>query len=176
MFRAIVNLKLDILSYLKCSYLRLSLETNISPSSLINDRYSKNQKSLLDYESWLRFYLRKYPYWAAGHLSMAEISISLLNPELAHSSIKAYQALKTNTPESLMILGSSYLLVKDPKKARSCFIEVFDKLPNHKKAREALVACDLLDGDKQSVLNLLSELPEVELSVQEKIALEWANS
>ena len=141
----------------------------------MDDKYSSNQDSLLAYQSYLCFYLKKYPYWARGHLALAEVAINLSNPELAHASVMAYQTLKDRTLESLMLLGNSYLMVKDSKKARACFSEVFAKQPMYKQAREDLLACDLLDGDWEGVLNLLSGLSEVELSAHEKVALEWAN-
>jgi len=126
----------------------------------------------------LRAILRRYPFWVAGHLDLAQLSLVEGDVATAYASAQAARALCDESSrrgaEALHILGQCFLARGEHASALSFFQRAKPLLAGTPKFSEDMAAALMLAGSYREAALLLEAIPETSLSAQGKAALEYS--
>ncbi len=133
--------------------------------------------ALIERERWLREKLRRYPFWAAGHVALA--TVCLRRDDIGSAYASAVAALKIADNGSVanrarIALGRSYLRRGDSKRAIETFEIVVRGGAFDRTVTEDLAAAYLAEEDFVRTVELLESIPEGERSGEGLAALTYA--
>jgi tetratricopeptide (TPR) repeat protein len=126
----------------------------------------------------LRAILRRYPFWLAGHLDLARISLVEGDVATAYASAQAARVLAASnsqrSAEALHLLGQCFLARGEHASALSLFQQAQPQLGSTPKFSEDMAAALMLAGSYREAALLLEAVPPTSLSAQGKAALEYS--
>lgn len=108
----------------------------------------------------VRFLLRRFPYWSAGHVELGRVALALDDVSTAYASALAVQKLGGSSSESGKLLARCYLRRADPRSALSLLEEVVAVTPGDWEAKEDIAACHLALGEDERAEAVLDSIPE----------------
>lgn len=131
-------------------------------------------------EASARALLRRFPFWARGHLALAEIALEIENIALAYSSALSYQLLQGGDPgrsrEALAILGQCFLKRGDSQRALEHLLHAQALGLRSPRIAEDIAAAHLLRGAYSEAHEILSQIPASKISAAGKAALHFTRS
>ncbi|MCX6114921.1 MAG: hypothetical protein NTV65_06880 [Proteobacteria bacterium] len=126
----------------------------------------------------LRSILRRFPFWAEGHLALAELCINTGDIAAAYASGHALKALSTpnsfHSAQALFILGRCFLRKGEWQSALIYLCQAHAILPTLYAIHEEEAAALMLSEDYSAALKALAQIPSERLSAEGKAALEFA--
>ena len=133
----------------------------------------------LDREAVMREILRGTPYWAAGHLWLAQYALLTNRPTLAFASAQAAIALRPSKAlyfNARLVLARCQLKAGDYSSAQRSLEELRAIDPDSFPVREDYAALLMYRGAWQAAMQELSTIPEQSLTGEGRAALEFARS
>jgi hypothetical protein len=130
-------------------------------------------KSLSD---WLKEKLKRYPYWAAGHLALARESLTLNEIATCYASCQACQVLQKKGAlyhEARKVLGVCYLRSAVADKAIKILAEEVRAAKKDYLLIEELASAYLLANRRDEARAALSSVPPGKLTPQGVAALSY---
>lgn len=128
-------------------------------------------------EARLRSLLRAYPFWGYGHQRLGEAALSSGDVATAYASAQAAKILFHKKPRlravSLHLLGRCFLARGEWQEALKWFQEAQVYLPADFRLKQDQAAALMLAGDGGAALQILSAIPDKQLSVDGRAALEY---
>lgn len=126
---------------------------------------------------WLREKLRRYPFWSAGHVALATVSLRCDDIGTAYAS--AIAALKITergrvAERARIALGRAYLRRGDPRRAIETFETVLAGGSHDYSVIEDLAAAYLAEEKFTRTIELLESIPESDRSGEGITALSYA--
>lgn len=126
---------------------------------------------------WIRGRLRCYPYWAAGHLELARVSLRVEDVATAYAGAQATLKLRSTgrlARGARLVLGRTYLRRGEWERA----IEVLELLqttqPDNPAILEDLAAAFIGAGQHARAVEALIRIPQERLSAEGRAALSFA--
>lgn len=126
--------------------------------------------------AWIVLRLRKYPWWWAGHLRLAQLSLEGGDIVLAYgSALAALKLAQGNVQEfsANLVLGQVLLANNDAARATPYLSKAIELDPTSAQAVESLSGALIAQGRNQEAEELLSRLATKERSAGANITLEW---
>ncbi len=120
--------------------------------------------------------LRRFPFWAAGHVRLARVAIALKDFKLAQASLAAAQILTAKAgavarPELTLLQGTLALRMGYPERAIELLKSLQVPTRNRAEFAEELAAAHLALGARTEAISALQTVPEASLSPQARILL-----
>ena len=158
----------------------LNLASNLTNSALNAFwRWGANRAALSDAEkeAALRGLLRRFPFWATGHLNLAALALRTDNVALAYSSAIAGEILSATNfrqeSEAVSLLGRCFLQRGDWQNALKHFNRARSLGMTSHKLAEDTAAAYMLGGAYDDALSALSGISPANLSTEGRAALEF---
>lgn len=130
-------------------------------------------------ELLVRQMLRQFPYWAKGHLWLAQHCLARNNLEVAFASGNAVlklQGAARNHAKARRILACCRMKAGDYAGARTILSELSTSAPDWWEVREDYAAALIYAGEFAKAVEELAKIPESQLSGEGRAALEFARS
>jgi tetratricopeptide (TPR) repeat protein len=131
-------------------------------------------------EASLRALLRRFPYWAHGHLALAEIAIDAENIALAYSSALSCVVLQggnsARSREALLIVGQCFLKRGDCERALEYMLQAQELGLQTPRLAEDIAAAHILRGGYAEAYEILRQMPANKITAAGKAALGFARS
>jgi len=128
----------------------------------------------------LRSLLRRFPYWAEGHINFAEEALGHDEVAEAYASANAALYLREGHPGTRalaeFILGRCFLRRGDWRCAEEFLSRSKTALPHNHAVTEELAAARILGGDFTSARSLLESIPANQMSAAGKAALSFTRA
>lgn len=124
--------------------------------------------------AWLRCCLQRAPWWAEGHLHLAQLSLRCKDVACAYASTQAVLALQASPSlcgQAGLVLAKCYLWYGHSSKAEEVLERLLRDRPGSLGVIEELAALRMVQGRNQEARKLLSSIPKKDLSVESKSAL-----
>ncbi|RMG41670.1 MAG: hypothetical protein D6719_08040 [Candidatus Dadabacteria bacterium] len=128
---------------------------------------------------WLRTILKRYPYWASGHLKFAEIALSSNSIAEAYGAAQAVKQLSKNSrlrARADLILGRCCLARSSPQQAILYFKEAGNTLGSCPEVIEDLAAAYMACHDYSEAKKLLEAIDPERLSFSGHAALKFLDT
>lgn len=138
------------------------------------------RSSRADHTELLRSLLRRFPYWAEGHLAFAEEALA--RDEVAEAYASANAALHLRACHARIralaefTLGRCFLRRGDWRSAVEHLTRSKTALPRNHAVTEELAAARILGGDYTSARALLESIPANQISAAGKAALSFTRA
>jgi hypothetical protein len=132
-------------------------------------------------EDYLRKTLRKFPYWAVGHLALARLGYRLDDAGLCYQSAQAVLQLHSDgvqnersdeVIEAKFLIGKSHLLRNEYERALATFQSLW-LVRQSIALREEIAACYFGMGELKVAYNWLSDIPASEISPEAQAVLNY---
>ncbi len=117
----------------------------------------------------LRSFLRRFPYWAEGHLLLARFSLQSEDISAAYASLQAHKILQNSgagTDEANLLLAQCFMKRGDLEQAKALLRSLIAKNPQAWQAKEDLASCLVLTEQYQEARGMLLEIPQNHLSAE----------
>jgi len=128
----------------------------------------------------LRSLLRRFPYWAEGHIIFAEEALSNDEVAEAYASANAALYLGESNPRTRALaeftLGRCFLRRGDWRSAVEYLSRSKTALPDNHAVTEELAAARILGGDFTAARSLLEAIPSNHISAAGKAALSFTRA
>lgn len=151
---------------------------NIALTCLWNLGWKKSTAD--DLATLARMLLRRYPFWARGHIILAEESLKRDAIASAYASAQCLQYLSkddsTISGHYHFILGRCFLRRGDWRAAHQHLSEAINLLPGNHHVTEEQCAALILGGEYRTALERLLTIPDRSLSAEAKAAIAFARS
>ena len=146
--------------------------------SVLNTEYQAQheQERRFKLSAYLRSVLRNHPYWATGHLELAQLALSERDIPSAYASSLAVLALKSTGPSFVRakhLLGCCHLQSGAGEKAKQLLEEAKKLDADNAGITEDLAAACIALGDKHTARELLGAIPDDRISQEGKTALAY---
>lgn len=130
---------------------------------------AREASALAAADSWLRSRLRRWPYWAHGHVELA--SVALRRDDIASAYAAALSALRLVSRGDLaeranVSLGRAYLRRGETTRARQLFEAVLSQRPHDVGLKEDLAACLIAEGEYSRADEIFTSIPHGKLSAE----------
>ena len=143
----------------------------------VDRQFLIQSSALAERQRWLREQLRRFPFWARGHLELG--SAALQDDDVATAYASAVAALKLapgghGAVRASAVLGRAYLRRGEGERAVEMFERCVPHAPGDVGLREDLAAAYLLVGNAVAALEALEAIPLERRSAEALAALAYA--
>jgi Flp pilus assembly protein TadD len=137
----------------------------------------ENQEHHAETNAHLRSLLRRFPYWAAGHKRLAELSFAKNDIATAYASAQALRTLaggdSEHTGQAHLFLGRAFLTHGDWQSSLQHLERAGELLPHNPRVWEERAAAHMAGENYAEAYQILSTVPSSYLTAEGKAALEF---